>query len=71
LSYDIPRISAISLAVSPSIFFIIGNYTINLENCHVLVKITIQSFSKTLKKNKIFLLSRENYIDIFSQVCEN
>jgi hypothetical protein len=72
LSYEIPRISAISLAVSPSIiFFIIGNYTIKLEKIHKYVNFTIQTLSKNIENIKIISHLREFYIDIFSHMCDN
>jgi hypothetical protein len=71
LSYVIPRISAISLAVSPSIFFIVGNFPINLDKYHTVVKITRQLISEILEKIKIFLLFSEINIDLFLLVCDN
>jgi hypothetical protein len=64
------------LAVSPSIFFIIGDYTIKLEKFHksVIYQYTVyrnQRFSIKCTDYKIFPLLREIYIDIFPQMSEN
>ena len=71
LSYDIPRIFAISLAVSPSIIFIIGNYTTKLEKIHKYVNFTIHNISKNIKKIKIISHLCEFSLDIFSHICDN